>query len=400
MARDLRRWVVATLGACVIIGLALLPPRGARPSRARLVFAIPQSTPARLRAQELAAQWRAADGAARLLDQRARARSVLSSPEMRKSGVTVVLTGARSIPPEAVAHVTSAMDSAWAALGLGETKIAVLVIIDLEPSTSAGSSAPTLEGPMYLEPDSTARTTCIALLPAGRYWGRLILGMPAQARASSRQFALWLRANLGPCAFYATYGTPSRTVRRWLAARQWDVGRFLNTDPFGRAWSSTDILGDPRYGWYWERIYTFNPSTVACMAGRPAGCRAAVLRGGGASDGAGHADSLPRIVRTEPRRWWQRQDLIPGERYLSDMARAVGRERFLAFWGSPLPVDTALALALRKPVGEWTAEWQHRYTPRLRLGAAAPWWAYGFAALLSALVLCGAAITAQRRQIR
>jgi hypothetical protein len=109
---------------------------------------------------------------------------------------------------------------------------------------------------------------------------------------------------------------------------------------------------------------------------------------------------LPRLVRVEQRRWWETQDLIPGERYLSDVARAVGRERFLGFWGSPLPVDTSLALALRKPVGEWTAEWQRGYTPRLRLGAAAPVWAYAFAALLTPLLVCGAAITARRRQVQ
>jgi len=397
MARDLRRWVVATLVACGVVAFALLPPRGAAVTRAGLVFAIPQSTPARLRAQALAAEWRAADGAARLLDQRARARSVLSSPETRKLSVTVVLTGPQSIPREAVARVASAMDSSWAALGLGETKIGVLVVIDLAPGTTSG---PAQEAPMYLEPDSTNRTTCVALVPGGLYWSRFILGTPGQERERP-YFVEWLRASLGPCAFYATYGAPSKTVRRWLTVRQWDIGRFLSTEnPVRRAWSSTDMLGDPRYGWYWERIYTFSPSTVACMAGRPAGCRALVLRGGGASDGAGRADSLPRIVRTEPRRWWQAQDLIPGERYLSDVARTVGRERFLGFWGSPLPVDTSLALALRKPVGEWTAEWQHRYTPRLRLGPAAPVTAYALAVTLGVLVLFGAALAAQRRQVR
>jgi len=398
MARDLRRWVVATLVACGIIGLALLPPRGAPPSRARLIFAIPQSTPARLRAQELAAQWRAVDGAARLLEQRMRMKGALPSRDPRTPGPTVVLTGARSIPAGAITLVTSVLDSVWAGLGLGETKVGVLVVIDLGPARADRStSAPEQEAPMYLEPDSTDRATCVVLAPPGRYWSRVILGEPINPRWRGA-FAQWLKASLGPCAFYATYGAPSRTVRRWLAARGWDVGRFLSTDrPLGPGWSSVDLLGDPRYSWYWERIYTFRPATVACMAGRPAGCRAAVLRG--ASDGA-LGDSLPRLVRLEERRWWQTQDLIPGERYLSDVAHAVGRERFLGFWGSPLPVDTSLALALRKPVGEWTAEWQRDYTPRLRLGAAAPVWAYGFAALLSALVLCGAAVTARRRQIQ
>jgi hypothetical protein len=332
------------------------------------------------------------------LEQRVRMKGALTNHDPRRPGPTVVLTGAPSIPPAAISLVSSALDSVWSGLGLEETKIGVLVVIELaSPSADRSTSAPQQEAPMYLEPDSTDRATCVALVPAGRYWSRVMLGEPMNPRWRG-QFVRWLKASLGPCAFYAMYGAPSRTVGRWLATRGWDVGRFLSTEgPLGAGWSPADLLGDPRYSWYWERIYMFSPATVACMAGRPAGCRAAVLRG---ASGGARADSLPRFVRVDQRRWWQTQDLIPGERYLSDVARAVGRERFLGFWGSPLPVDTSLALALRKPVGEWTAEWQHRYTPRLRLGAAAPVWAYGFAVLLTALVLCGAAVTAQRRQIQ
>lgn len=398
MARDLRRWVVATLVACGIVGVALLPPRGAPPSRARLAFAIPQSTPARLRAQDLAGQWRAVDGAARLLEQRARAKAALAHRDPARTGPTVVLTGVSSMPSAAISRVTTVLDSAWSALGLGETKVGVLVVVDLDPaSEDRVTSAPRQEGPMYLEPDSTDRVTCVALVPAGRYWSSVILGEPINPRWRG-QFLQWLQASLGPCAFYATYGAPSRTVRRWLTARRWDLGRFLSTDSsVGPEWSSINMLGDPRFSWYWERIYTFSPATVACLAGRPAGCRDAVV--GGANDDA-RADSLPRLVRVELRRWWQAQALIPGERYLSDVAHAVGHERFLGFWSSPLPVDSSLALALRRPVGEWTAEWQHRYTRRLRLGPAAPVTAYALAVVIGVLVLCGAVITARRRQVQ
>jgi hypothetical protein len=205
---------------------------------------------------------------------------------------------------------------------------------------------------------------------------------------------LWLHGGLGPCAFYAAYGAPSKPVRQWLTARGWDVGSFLQGDVAGAAVSSTEMLGDPRYAWYWERIYSFPPATVACMAGRAEGCRAAVMRGATAT-----IDSLPRVVRFE-RRWWKAEDLLPAGRYLSDVAHTVGRDRFLRFWGSPLPVDTALATAFKKPVGEWTAAWQHGYTPRLRLGAAAPFGAYVLALLVAALVVLSVAVTSARRQVR
>jgi hypothetical protein len=398
MARDVKRWVVFALVACGVIGIAFLPPRGGvRPPRMRF-FALPDQTPARLRAQTLAAEWRAVDGAARLLEQRTRIRVTPSRPGDRRRGPTILFTGADSIPPSAMLLVTAAMDSVWVKLGLEETKIRVVVVIELARRVPAGSgSAPTQEGQMYLEPDSTARTTCVALVPAGRYWTRFILGAPGDARTRA-QFSRWLKAGLGPCAFYATYGAPGKPVRRWLAARSWDVGLFMDAaDESAAGWSSTNLLGDPRFGWYWEQIYSYPPATVACMAGRPAGCRAAVLRG--ATDGGGRGDSLPRIVRVE-RRWWQVQHLIPAERYLSDVARVVGRDRFLRFWSSPLPVDTALALALKKPVGEWTAEWQGSYTPQLRLGAAAPLLASLLALALGAVAVISVALTASRRQVR
>ena len=100
------------------------------------------------------------------------------------------------------------------------------------------------------------------------------------------------------------------------------------------------------------------------------------------------------------RRWWQVQSLVPAERYLSDVARAVGRDRFLRFWSSPLPVDTALAAALKMPVGEWTAQWQRGYVRPLRLGAAAPLGASLLALMLGAVAVITVALTVSRRQVR
>lgn len=400
MARDVRRWIAGVAIACGVIGIAYLPPRGGvRASRAAFVFAIPQSTPARLRAQELAGAWRAADGAARLLEHRRRQTSAPAARSDASRGPTIVLTGIDAVPESGIHLVTAAMDSAWTKLGLEDTKVRVRVVIELAGERRAGATlVPTTGEQVFLEPDSTDRTTCIALLPAGPYLTRYILGSAGPRHSAMRPGALvgWLKAGLGPCGFYATYGAPSKPVRRWLAARKWDVALFLDVDGTGAGpWSPSDLLGDPHRSWYWERIYSFPPATVACMAGRPAGCRAAVLEGASAAA----PDSLLRVVRLE-RRWWQPQRLFPAERYLSDVARAVGRERFLSFWGSPLPVDTALATALKMPVGEWTAQWQRGYVPALRLGAAAPLGASTLALLLGAGAVMAVALAASRRQVR
>jgi hypothetical protein len=100
------------------------------------------------------------------------------------------------------------------------------------------------------------------------------------------------------------------------------------------------------------------------------------------------------------RRWWRTQRLLPGERYLSDVAREVGRDRFQSFWTSTLPVDSALATALKQPVGEWTSQWERRFIAPIRLGAAAPLGATAIALLLGAVAVLAVMLTASRRQVR
>jgi len=134
---------------------------------------------------------------------------------------------------------------------------------------------------------------------------------------------------------------------------------------------------------------------VACLARRPDACRTAVLEGvEGAFD-----DSGPRVV-TLGQWWWKSQRLVAAERYLSDVVREVGHDRFQRFWSSTQPVDTALAAMLKMPVGEWTVGWERRFAPELPLGAAAPPSASFLALLLAAAAVGSVALTARRRQVR
>jgi hypothetical protein len=290
--------------------------------------------------------------------------------------------------------VEATMDTAWRQLGLAETKVRAILILELsEVRAPTGEPAPEQDQIAYLEPDSINRTTCLAFVPVGPYWTRFILG---ERKGDPERFVAWLSAGLGPCAFYAAYGTPGRPVRQWLAARNWDVARYLDVPGIeGERFSSLNLMGDPRFSWYWEAVYSFPPATVACLAGRSSGCRAAVLAGADRD----RSMTIPQVVRIE-RRWWRTQHLLPGERYLSDVARAIGRDRFLSFWTSPLPVDTALAAALKQPVGEWTEQWERRFVPRIRLGAAAPLDATALALVLAAAAVALVALRASRRQVR
>src|SRR5258707_443990 len=94
------------------------------------------------------------------------------------------------------------------------TKVRVTLVIELRRPYSSDTPTPLQDRVAYLAPDSTHRTTCLAYLPAGPYWTSFILGK-LEARYEGfavAGFAQWLEAGLGPCAFYAAYGTPGRSV--------------------------------------------------------------------------------------------------------------------------------------------------------------------------------------------
>jgi len=389
---SLKRWILVGLAACLALALAYLPPRGAESSGKSPFVGQPLSgTPARQYAHALADEWRKVDATVRLLEDRERVQR-----DSLRASATIVFRGS-TLPPKSVHDVETVMDSVWRDLGLGETKVRVTLVIELQrPSGSADSPTPLQDRVAYLAPDSTHRTTCLAYVPAGPYWTSFILGKLDARLRQHEGFVQWLQAGLGPCAFYAAYGTPGRPVGSWLAARNWDVGLYLGSNGIaGERFSSLDLMGDPRFPWYWERVYSFPPATVACLAGRPGGCRAALLPGAAEE----RTIPIPNVILVE-RRWWRTQHLLPGERYLGDVARTVGRDRFLDFWTSAQPVDTALAAALKRPVGEWTADWERGFVRPIRLGPTPPLGAAVIAVAIAVLVLTVVAATASRRQVR
>jgi hypothetical protein len=395
MARDLRLWLLAPVTACVVVALAYLPPRGARDGAEARSFGprAPTPTAARQHAQALAEEWRAAQAAVRLAESRGRL------PPAPASGPALLLAGFDSIPAEARRFITAALESAWHQLGLGETKITVGVVIQPRAGGSRSGGVPLEQGgaAAYLLPDSTDRTMCVALLSVYPAWTR---GLLATSRGqASLRWGQWLAASLGPCAFYAAYGSPGKPVRRWLAAREFDLALSPPwREPLARAGSSYDgyLVNPQTRRWYWDWVYRQSFAAVGCLGGRVTACREAVLAGAGGD----WRDSVPRVLL--PRRdWWRQQRLIGSERYLADVARAVGPERFARFWNSPLPVDSGLAAALHEPVGQWTARWQLSLGPPLpSLGAAPPLGSALLGLLLATGALASVVLTARQRQVR
>jgi hypothetical protein len=379
MAPRLRLWLGAALAACVLIAAGYLPPRGGVRPRG-LVFNMPRPlTAARLRAQAVGAELRAATAHLRVTEARAQLGSEIGRRAQDARGVVLLILGPDSLARRVRPTVAAALDTVWHHLGLGETKVAIVFVLDL--AANPGSER------TYVLPDSTDRTTC-AVWQSGGWWVRPGHNLPASAN-----FGAWLQNAVGPCAFYAAFGSPGRPVRQWLGVRNFDLTLYPGWAPTDRPSATERSRFGPR-SWWWDAIWRSPPATLACLGGRAPACRAAVLRGAVTSD-----DSVSRIVTTEGR-WWLGQSLIPGERYLADVAAAVGPERFLRFWNSPLPVDTTLTLALGEPIGDWTTRWERRFSPPLPLGPAAPLGATALSLLVAAFAVWLAAMAASRRQVR
>ena len=395
MARGLRLWGAIAFATCGIVAAVYLPPRGGVTApQLRFASQMPVPTPARLRAQDVAARWRATHAAIRLLESAHPADRPFSGGRSDGIGPTLIVDGPDSTASFLRPLLVAEMDTVWSQLKLGATKVAVVVVFEAPRITYRGSTPLEERGgnASYLLPDSTNRTTCGVLIPAG-YWLIDLLRVGRVEREA--QFREWLKGSLGPCAFYAAYGNPGKPVRSWLARRNFDVALYPVWDsPWRhRLWG---LEQDPaRQRWWWDWVYNQSLTAVACLARRPDACRSAVLEGvEGSFD-----DSVPRVV-TLGQWWWKSQRLVAAERYLSDVAREVGHDRFLRFWSSTQPVDTALAAALRMPVGEWTISWEGRFAPPLPLGAAAPLSASMLALLLAAAAVGSVALTARRRQVR
>jgi hypothetical protein len=386
MARHVKRWIIGTIVACVIAAVGTIPFRGTRARRGEATIFTQrlEATPARLHARAIADEWRAAQMASRLAEER------LAVRQRDLDRPVLIMASADSEHATLLARIRASLDSAWHSLGLAETKISVALVIDPIEGSDAALPRDESWGPSYLLPDSANRTLCLIRLSENTGWRRAIL---RRSFARDNWLQQWLKANLGPCAFLAAYGMPGRSVRTWLGNRGFDLA--LSPSWNDSTATSSSILRSDR-GWWWPFVYHQSFPAVACLARRVAGCREAVLEG--ASDDRPRANRTP-VVMTD-RRFWQRQRLIDGSRYLADVARQVGRDRFLEFWNSPLSVDSALSRALRQPVGEWTAQWQTRFTPPIRLGSSAPAGASILAVILGIVAIASTAVTARKRQAR
>lgn len=389
MARELRWWVVGTLAACFALACIYLPPRGRSLWLQGHAVTMEPESPYRLHERALAQRLRRVEAEVQLLEARAEVDTALA--RRRAEGVPgpVVLFGGDTLPVAVRHRMAAALDTVWRQLGLGVTKVGVGVLLDVRSGRQSSNTR------LYLLPDTTDRTTCIAQLPAG-FWSRAVAA-DTSADGPSRWRA-WFESGLGPCAFYAAFGTPGTAIGRWLSARQYDLTlspawRSLPVPERSAASGSPAVTDLQRESWFRAASYRLPPRALGCLARREASCSAQVLAGSASTDSVRHlvAASLWR---------WDPPALVGADHFLADVVTSIGRDRFQRFWNSELPVDTALAEALRMPVGEWTHRWEAGVAPEIRLGPAAPLSAVLLGLVLATLAVGWVTRTVRRREVR
>ncbi len=214
---------------------------------------------------------------------------------------------------------------------------------------------------------------------------------------------------IGPCGFYRAFGTPGPAIAAWLQ-------RGGITTVTQARWGRPAVSGQP-YEWnedYYLAIfalegrYGFEVGTASnrqCRAGLVDRCSTALTMpsggayrnfwGGSVLTSSGslsegeypYYETMPGGVNLGPRR----------SRFLSDMVREFGQDRFRAFWTSSQPVESAFA-ALAGDVGRTVQRWDvaaygpYQLGPR-PTGAALSW---SVVLVLGGVTLAG--VAAVRRQ--
>jgi hypothetical protein len=252
--------------------------------------------------------------------------------------------------PRAIADsALSAVRSQWSRLGAQSPLNAeVFVFVDTSTIPRADAAAASrrsieprrLVDVSYALPEVTDGDRCVVLV-------RLRGTSPAHLAAVHAQRLI------GVCGFYAVFGMPGDSVRSWLRAtghafaRQsdWHVARAPVIDA--------------------TSAYALHPDAARCLTGETRACH--VTLGVGAERESGpvrldssFAESVLRAVTASPDGWQQQRAGEHQGRYLADVVRDLGPERFARFWHADGSVEAAFAAAAGVDLAAWTETWLAR----------------------------------------
>jgi len=182
---------------------------------------------------------------------------------------------------------------------------------------------------------------------------------------------------VGPCLYYAAFGSPGPQVAHWLGDGNWRAAQVTD-------WHTAPPPAAPRFIPYTPSVNDRGSSAaydarvgtstagLACLAGEQMRCAQAVL-----PPSRPNTDSVwrQRVVSTTgandavftlPR---GRNIIGPADGWLlSEMVRTLGKERFTAFWRSSEPVPDAFRAASNQSLDSWVHAWAVRMYGPLPIG--------------------------------
>lgn len=359
MALKLRMWIAVALLACVLAALAFAPqPRGPGPRYVRAEPSESEKLLSRIRLLQDQLTWIELRDS--LLPELHRA--VETSP-----GAPVLLLDPRLDPEVRTWAEGTVRDKLSALAGLrGGVTAGVAVVVDTTPRVP-GVPKRVVDGLAYLLPEATYGRSCLALLAlrsrtglGGRGpWFRRYSPYAGGSDAST--------SLVGPCAYFAAFGRPGPSIRRWLGSTGYSAAGYPD-------WAFRSDSTRPRPAAYESFLLWFAPGLVSCAAGNLELCRDAVLPAVGeqTSDGGPRGIVDARLLQRRNFLFVRHpfRDFV--RFYLSDMVLDMGRERFARFWTSEAGVESAFAAAMGMPLEEWTmrwaqdqiGEWDYRAEPR------------------------------------
>ncbi|MBI4419934.1 MAG: hypothetical protein HY560_03845 [Gemmatimonadetes bacterium] len=345
----MRRWIIAAALGCAAVATAYLPPAVVDRDRPAWMYGLDQ-LPERRAARAIG---EALDKTSR--DLQGAERAQLLALEVKALGTrggsspALVFQGRWDVRVRAAMRAT--FDSLWHELQPVSTASGMVAV------AGWGQGGPHITA----LPSVTDGRTCAVHLPAGFFAGRS--NDPALRRG-------WLERGVAKCGYYAAFGLPGPTIERWLGDRRYDVAGALGwRSDVAPAEEPEEVpfLLRPVVTFFY---FAFNPvwsslrgpslDALACAQGDMIRCRVVAFTPVGEPFWA-VSPTLPRgVLAGFP---WREG---PAARYLSDLVREMGRDRFTRFWRSAAPVDSAFASAFGVSIEEWTRRWlrqQLRFVP-------------------------------------
>ena len=382
MALSARHLASAAGLACLAIAVAKLPPP---PDPVQTRFALPRETAPSWR-RVLTLQ-RELNVARRQLGEVSRhAGRVGTLAAAARPGRPPVLVSDVAFPPAVRRAIEERLRIVWQRLGPPSPEVGVVVSLSRYGRLT------------HILPAATDGRACVIEIPIG--WRVRWLPVSDDVESMASEIDDWLMSAIGPCGFYFAFGRPGPLVEEWLLSRSFDVGwtNWTTPDPAPLPQDEALLRHLMPLRWGGDDLYA-SLDAVACNAGDLARCRTALF--GPRLQQLRSERHMPSGIVT---RWWFPRSLYDAERYLADLTRAIGPERFATFWRSPLPVPEAFAHAAggadpEPTIEAWTARWQRERMGQLRVGPAVRFPSVLLGLLAAGICVGAVALWAGRRQV-